>query len=217
MKLSDKERALLAVEALEKAYPDAVCSLRSGSPLELLIATRLAAQCTDARVNLVTPALFRRFPTAEDFADGSVEEIEELIKSCGLYKTKARDIFEMCQKLVADFGGEVPGTMEELLSLPGIGRKTANLVLGDVFGQPAVVADTHCIRITNKLGLTTTKDPYKVEMQLRKVLPMEKANDFCHRLVLHGRAVCDARKPKCEDCCMNTFCINFQSRKESEA
>lgn len=204
--MTKKQRAALAVDALEHEYPDAVCSLESCNPLQLLIATRLSAQCTDARVNLVTPALFERFPTVEAFAEGPVEDIENLIRSCGLYKTKARDIHKMCIELLNRYNGQVPDTLEDLLTLPGVGRKTANLVLGDVYGKPAVVADTHCIRISNRLGLCDTKDPYKVEIQLREILPPEKSNDFCHRLVLHGRAVCDARNPKCEACCMQSFC-----------
>ncbi len=213
--MTKKQRAALAVSALEQEYPDAICSLESRNPLQLLIATRLSAQCTDARVNLVTPALFARFPTAKAFAEGPLEEIEALIRSCGLYKTKARDIQQTCITLLQRYGGQVPGTMEELLTLPGVGRKTANLVLGDVFGKPAVVTDTHCIRITNRLGLSEGKDPYKVEMQLRGLLPPEKSNDFCHRLVLHGRAVCDARNPRCEACCMNSFCKSAPSGKKA--
>lgn len=211
--MTAKQRAALAVAALEKEYPDAQCSLRSQTPLQLLIATRLSAQCTDARVNLVTPALFERFPTLDSFLQGTVEEIETFIRSCGLYKTKARDIYAMCQKLASDFDGQVPDTMDELTSLPGVGRKTANLILGDIFGKPAVVVDTHCIRITNRLGLCNTKDPYKAEMELKKILPPEKSNDFCHRLVLHGRAVCDARTPHCEVCCMKEFCRHNASGK----
>ena len=204
--MTDKQRALLAVEALKKEYPDAVCSLTYTDPLQLLIATRLAAQCTDARVNLVTPALFKRFPTVDDFARADVSEVEEYIRSCGLYKTKARDIVLMCQMLRDAFGGKVPDTLEELTKLPGIGRKTANLILGDIFHKPAVVVDTHCIRLTSRLGFHQLKDPYKVEIVLKKVLPEDESNDFCHRLVLHGRAVCDARKPKCDACCMKDFC-----------
>ena len=204
--MTKKQRALAAVLALKQEYPDAVCSLTYTNPLELLIATRLSAQCTDARVNLVTPALFERFPTLESFTEGSEEEIAELIRSCGLYKTKARDIFAMCRMLKDEYHGEIPDTVEELTKLPGVGRKTANLVVGDVYHKPAVVTDTHCIRITNRLGLTDSKVPLKVEKDLRAVLPPEESNDFCHRLVLHGRAVCDARKPKCEVCCMKEFC-----------
>lgn len=204
--MTKSQIALAAVQALRDAYPDAVCSLRSGSPLQLLIATRLSAQCTDARVNLVTPALFARFPDVDAFCAGSEDEIAAYIRSCGLYKTKAHDIYAMCCALRDRFGGQVPHTMEALTSLPGVGRKTANLILGDVFGQPAVVADTHCIRISNRLGLCATKDPGKVETALRALLPPEESNAFCHRLVLHGRAVCTARSPHCDRCCMAGFC-----------
>lgn len=204
--MTKSQIALAAVQALRDAYPDAVCSLRSGSPLQLLIATRLSAQCTDARVNLVTPALFARFPDVDAFCAGSEDEIAAYIRSCGLYKTKAHDIYAMCCALRDRFGGQVPHTMEALTSLPGVGRKTANLILGDVFGQPAVVADTHCIRISNRLGLCATKDPGKVETALRALLPPEESNAFCHRLVLHGRAVCTARGPHCDRCCMAGFC-----------
>ncbi len=201
-----QETALLAVEALKKEYPDAICSLTYQEPLELLIATRLAAQCTDARVNMVTPALFQRFPTLESFCEGSEEEIAEYIRSCGLYKTKARDIFAMCKMLRDEFHGVVPDTVEELTRLPGVGRKTANLVVGDIYHKPAVVTDTHCIRISGRLGLTDSTNPLTVEKDLRAILPPEESNDFCHRLVLHGRAVCDSRKPKCEECSMRDFC-----------
>ena len=204
--MTRQERALLCVEALKKEYPGAVCSLVYTDPLQLLIATRLSAQCTDARVNMVTPALFRRFPTLDAFCEGSAEEIEGYIRSCGLYKTKARDIYAMCRVLRDEFGGIVPDTIEKLVTLPGVGRKTANLVAGDIYGKPAVVADTHCIRISNRLGLADSKDPLKVEKQLRAVLPPEESNDFCHRLVLHGRAVCMARGYTCEKCCMKDFC-----------
>ncbi len=201
-----KERALLAVEALKKEYPGAVCSLTYRDPLQLLIATRLSAQCTDARVNMVTPALFGRFPTLQAFTEGSPEEIEGYIHSCGLYKTKARDIYRMCCMLDSEYGGVVPDTIEELVKLPGVGRKTANLVVGDIYHKPAVVTDTHCIRICGRLGLSEGKDPLKVEKQLREILPPADSNDFCHRLVLHGRAVCTARTAKCEECCMRDFC-----------
>ncbi len=204
--MTRQETALLAVEALKKEYPDAICSLTYQEPLELLIATRLAAQCTDARVNMVTPALFQRFPTLESFCEGSEEEIAEYIRSCGLYKTKARDIFAMCKMLRDEFHGVVPDTVEELTRLPGVGRKTANLVVGDIYHKPAVVTDTHCIRISGRLGLTDSTNPLTVEKDLRAILPPEESNDFCHRLVLHGRAVCDSRKPKCEECSMRDFC-----------
>lgn len=200
------ERAARAVEALKIAYPDAVCSLDYDQPYRLLIATRLAAQCTDARVNLVTPELFSRFPTMEALAEAPVEAIEEVVKPCGFYHTKAADIKNMCRMLLDDFDGVVPDRMEDLLKLPGIGRKTANLILGDIYGQPSYVCDTHCIRITNLLGLTSSKDPAKVEQQLRKILEPSEAGDFCHRLVLHGRAVCVARRPNCAACCMQSIC-----------
>ena len=210
-----KQQALRAVELLEREYPDALCSLDYVKPHELLISTRLAAQCTDARVNMVTPALYAKYPTIEAFAEADPEDVAEIIRSCGFYKIKSKDIVACCQMLRDRFGGEVPQTMEELLELPGVGRKTANLVLGDAFGKPAVVCDTHCIRITNLLGLSTGKDPYKVEMQLREILPMDRANDFCHRLVLHGRAVCIARRPQCSACCLREICDYAAGREET--
>ena len=206
--MTKKQRALLAVEALKKEYPDAICSLTYTDPLQLLIATRLSAQCTDARDNLVAPALFVRFPPLDAFCAGGEEEIAELIRSCGLYKTKAKDIFNMCHVLRDTYGGVIPDTVEELTKLPGVGRKTANLVVGDIYKKPAVVTDTHCIRIANRLGLTESTVPLKVEKDLRAVLPPEESNDFCHRTVLHGRAVCSARSPKCAACCMRAFCKN---------
>ncbi len=204
--MTKKQRALAAVEALKALYPDAVCSLEAADPLQLLIATRLSAQCTDARVNMVTPALFARFPTLDTFAQARPEEVGEYIRSCGLYQTKARDIVSMCIMLRDHYGGVMPDTVEELTKLPGVGRKTANLICGDVFGKPAVVADTHCIRISGRLGLTDSKDPYKVEMQLRKLLPPEESNAFCHRLVHFGRDVCSARSPKCGICPLADCC-----------
>lgn len=211
MKMTKKERALLAVEALKKEYPDAICSLNADNDFELLVATRLSAQCTDARVNLITPALFAKYRTLEDYANAKVEDVEELVHSCGFYRAKARDIIGMAQQILERFDGKVPDNIEDLTSLPGVGRKTANLICGDVYGKPAVVADTHLIRISNLLGLVETKDPMKVEMQLKKILPPEESNDFCHRCVLHGRAVCIARRPECEKCCMADFC---KSRKK---
>ena len=205
--MTKKQRAIAAAEGLKAVYPDAICALTADDPLQLLIAVRLSAQCTDARVNLVTPALFARFTTLEDFATADPEEVGEYIRSCGLYKTKARDIVAMAVMLRDVYGGVIPDTVEELTKLPGVGRKTANLVCGDVYGKPAVVADTHCIRITGRLGLTDgTKDPYKVEMQLRKVLPPEESNNFCHRLVLFGRDTCSARSPKCGECPLKDIC-----------
>lgn len=204
--MTKKQRAMMAIEHLKAVYPDAICSLTYQDPFQLLVATRLAAQCTDARVNMVTPALFERFPTPKEAATATAQEVEPYIRSCGLYKTKAKDIVALSQMLCEKFDGKVPDTMEELLQLPGIGRKTANLVLGDVFGKPAVVTDTHCIRICGKLGLTDSKDPYKVEKQLIPLLPPEESNNFCHRLVLFGREICNARNPKCDNCPLAYFC-----------
>ena len=204
--MTKKQRAISVVEALKKEYPEAICSLNYSDEFQLLAATRLSAQCTDARVNIVTPALFEKYPTVEAFAEAEVADVEELIRSCGFYRTKAKDLVEMAKKIISDFGGKVPDNIEDLTSLPGVGRKTAYLICGDIFGKPAVVADTHLIRISNLLGLVETKDPFKVEMQLKELLPAEESNDFCHRCVLHGRAVCIARRPDCENCCMAEFC-----------
>lgn len=208
--MTKKQIALKAVEVLKNEYPEAICSLVYTDPLQLLIATRLAAQCTDARVNMVTPALFERFKNVDDFANSTPEEVAEYIKSCGLYKTKSKDIVAMAKILRDDFNSTVPDNIEALIKLPGIGRKTANLVCGDIFGKPAVVVDTHCIRITKRLGLHDLADQKKIEFALRDLLPPEESNDFCHRIVLHGRAVCTARNPKCEQCCMNEFCKSAQ-------
>ena len=204
--MTKKEITLAAVEGLETLYPNAICSLEYSDPFQLLIATRLSAQCTDKRVNMVTPALFAAFPTAEKMSEAPLEKVEELIKTCGLYKTKAQDLIAISKKIVSDFGGKVPDTIEELTTLQGVGRKTANLVCGDIFGKPAVVCDTHLIRLCNRLGLVNTKDPLKVEKEMRNLLPPEKSNDFCHRAVLFGRDICTARKAFCENCPMNSFC-----------
>ena len=215
-----KERAALIVEELKKVYPEGICSLQYPKPYELLFSVRLAAQCTDERVNQVTPALFARFPTLEALAAADVSEVEEYIHSTGFFRAKARDIVAASQMLLSDYGGVVPNTMEDLLKLPGVGRKTANLILGDVYHTPGVViADTHCIRISGRLGLTDgTKDPAKVEEQLRKILPPEESNDFCHRLVLHGRAVCMARGPVCESCTLRPWCDLYnKSEKKDKA
>ena len=195
------------IEGLKALYPDALCSLNYDKDYELLFAVRLSAQCTDARVNLVTPGLFAKFPTLEAFANASYEEVGEAIRSCGFYHTKAKDLVE-CAKLLLDrHGGRVPDTMEELTALPGVGRKTANLVLGDIYGQSAYVCDTHCIRITGRLGLTDgSRDPLSVEKQLRQVIPGEESSNFCHRMVLHGRALCMARKPNCAECPLKADC-----------
>ena len=210
--MTEKDRALLAVEALKNKYPDSLCSLNAENPLQLIIATRLSAQCTDARVNLVTPALFEKYKTVEDFASADVADVENIIHSCGFFRAKAKDIVEMCKKMISDFGGNVPDNIDDLTSLPGVGRKTANLIMGDVYGKPAVVADTHLIRISNLLGLVSTKDPYKVEMKLRELLPPEESNDFCHRCVLHGRDTCVSGRPKCDECVMNSFCMHASEK-----
>ena len=204
--MTKKERAKLLVEGLKKEYPDAICSLVAGNPFELLVATRLSAQCTDARVNLVTPALFNKYRTLDDYVNADVKDIENIIHSCGFYHGKARDIIEMARGVRDRFNGVVPDNIEDLTTLSGVGRKTANLIVGDVYGKPAVVADTHLIRLTNRMGLVDTKDPKKVEIELKKILPPEESNDFCHRAVLHGRAVCTARKANCEKCAVNEYC-----------
>lgn len=195
------------LSCLEQAYPLAECSLEYKKDYELLFSVRLAAQCTDERVNKITPALFARFPTLQAFAEADVTEVEEYIHSCGFFRSKAKDIVNCAQVLLTQHGGRVPDTMEALVKLPGVGRKTANLILGDVYHKPAVVVDTHCIRLSNRMGLVDNlKDPVKIESALRAILPPEQSSDFCHRLVLHGRAVCDARKPQCALCCVRHVC-----------
>ena len=195
------------IEELKQLYPDALCSLEYQKDYELLFSVRLAAQCTDARVNLVTPALFERFPTLEAFAAATPDEVGEYVRSCGFWRAKAKDIVGSAQMLLRDFGGKVPDNMDDLLRLPGVGRKTANLILGDVYGKEGYVCDTHCIRITGRLGITDgSKDPLKVEKQLRCAIPPEEANNFCHRMVLHGRALCMARSPLCSKCPLQTLC-----------
>ena len=203
-----KKQVLEIVRRLEEEYPLAECTLDFKKDYELLFSVRLAAQCTDARVNMITPALFERFPTLQSFADAEPEDVEPYVRSCGFYRAKARDIVASARMLVDNYGGRVPDTMEELLKLPGVGRKTANLILGDVYNVPgSTVVDTHCIRISNRLGLVDDiKDPVKIETELRRQLPPEKSSDFCHRIVLHGRAVCTARRPDCAVCCLKTVC-----------
>ena len=200
------------VRLLLSEYPEAICSLDYMKDYELLFAVRLSAQCTDERVNQVTPALFARFPTLQSFAEADVEEVERYVHSCGFYHAKARDIVNCAIVLLEKHGGKVPDTMEELIKLPGVGRKTANLLLGDLYRVPgSVVVDTHCIRISNRLGLVDNlKEPEKIETALRKILPPESSSDFCHCIVFHGRAVCDARKPKCEVCCLNSLCQYYE-------
>ena len=205
-----QERVAGVIAALKAEYPDALCALQYKKDYELMIAVRLSAQCTDARVNLVTPGLFARFPTLDAFADADIADVEECVRSCGFYKHKARDIVLACQMLRDEYGGKVPDNMDDLLRLPGVGRKTANLLLGDLYGEPgSVVCDTHCIRICNLLGLASGKEPEKVERQLRAILPPEESSDFCHRIVLHGRAVCIARRPRCEACALAPYCRTF--------
>ena len=202
-----KKKVLSIISALKQQYPEALCALQYDKDYELMIAVRLSAQCTDARVNLVTPALFAAYPTLESLAAAQIEDIERYIHSCGFYRQKAKDIVYACQMLLRDYGGKVPGTMEELLKLPGVGRKTANLLLGDIFNTPgSVVCDTHCIRICGRLGLSSGTDPEKVEKQLRAILPPEESSDFCHRIVLFGREVCTARAPKCSGCPLSHLC-----------
>ena len=211
------EDVVAIVEELKRLYPDGLCSLQYPKPYELLFSVRLAAQCTDERVNKVTPGLYGRFPTLEALANADISEVEDLIHSTGFFRAKARDIVAASRMMLEQFGGKVPDNMEDLLKLPGVGRKTANLILGDVYHKPGVVvADTHCIRITGRLGLTDgTKDPVKVEQQLRQVLPPEESNDFCHRMVLHGRAVCMARKPDCPNCTLRPWCSLFTQSQEA--
>lgn len=210
--MNKKQRAAKMIELLRDEYPDVKCALTYQKPHELLIATRLSAQCTDKRVNMVTPALFERFPTIDAFAEAEVSEIEEYIKSCGLYHTKANDISLMCKDLRDRFGGAVPDNIEELTTLPGVGRKTANLMVGDLFGKPAIVCDTHVIRITNLIGLADTKDAAKVEKELAALIPPEEGCLMCHRLVWHGRLVCIARRPQCDKCCLREICKNAKKQ-----
>ena len=205
-----REKVEAVIGILKERYADAPCALHYEKDYELMIAVRLSAQCTDARVNLVTPALFAAYPTLEAMAAANIEDVESYVHSCGFYKHKARDIVLGCQMLLSNYGGRVPGTMEELLKIPGVGRKTANLLLGDLYGVPgSVVCDTHCIRICGRLGLSTGTDPEKVERQLRAILPPEESSDFCHRIVLFGRDCCTARNPRCGECPLRPYCMEF--------
>ena len=204
-----KELACEVIRLLQKEYPDSVCTLDTGDAWQLLVSVRLAAQCTDKRVNETVPELFKKYPSPRALADADIRDIEKIVHPCGLYKTKARDIKACMNMLCERFGGRVPDTMEELLSLPGVGRKSANLILGDIFGKESYVCDTHCIRLTGRIGLTDgSKDPLSVEMQLRKIIPPEESGAFCHRLVDHGRAVCKAGRPLCEKCVLSDICKN---------
>ena len=210
MEAAMKDKVLDIIQLLKERYPDALCALQYKKDYELMIAVRLSAQCTDARVNLITPALFDAYPTLEDMAQADISHVEELIHSCGFYRQKAKDIVLACQMLLTQYGGKVPDTMEQLLQLPGVGRKTANLLLGDIFGKPgSVVCDTHCIRICGRLGLSKGKEPEKVEQQLRAILPPEESSDFCHRIVLFGRDTCTARSPKCDSCPLAIHCTQI--------
>ena len=205
-----KEKVNSIIDILKHRYPEAPCALHYSKDYELMIAVRLSAQCTDARVNLVTPALFEAYPTLEAMANADISHVEELVRSCGFYKHKARDIVLGCQMLLNDYGGKVPDTMEALLRIPGVGRKTANLLLGDLYGTlGSIVCDTHCIRICGRLGLSHGKEPEKVEKQLRQILPPEESSDFCHRIVLFGRDCCAARNPKCDECPLVMHCKEF--------
>ncbi len=202
-----EEKVASIIALLKQRYPAALCALHYEKDYELMISVRLSAQCTDARVNQITPALFAAYPTLEAMANADIADVENYVRSCGFYRHKARDIVLACQMLLSDFGGKVPGTMEELLRLPGVGRKTANLLLGDIYHVPgSVVCDTHCIRICGRLGLSTGKEPEKVEQQLRKILPPGESSDFCHRLVLFGREICTARSPRCGECPLSMYC-----------
>ena len=210
-----EEKVTAIIEILKARYPAALCALHYDKDYELMISVRLSAQCTDARVNQVTPALFSAYPILEAMAAADIGDVEELVRSCGFYKHKARDIVLACQMLLNQYGGKVPDTMEELLKLPGVGRKTANLLLGDIYGIPgSVVCDTHCIRICGRLGLSTGKEPEKVEQQLRKILPPEESSDFCHRIVLFGREICTARSPRCGQCPLRVYCTYFSNAAE---
>ena len=202
-----EEKVASIIALLKQRYPAALCALHYEKDYELMISVRLSAQCTDARVNQITPALFAAYPTLEAMANADIADVENYVRSCGFYRHKARDIVLACQMLLSDFGGKVPGTMEALLRLPGVGRKTANLLLGDIYHVPgSVVCDTHCIRICGRLGLSTGKEPEKVEQQLRKILPPEESSDFCHRMVLFGREICTARSPRCGECPLSMYC-----------
>ncbi|MDO5014784.1 MAG: endonuclease III [Clostridia bacterium] len=206
VEMEKKKIGLKAIETLKKLYPEAICSLEYKTPFQLLCATMLSAQCTDARVNKITPNLFAKYPDVETMSKAKKEDVEKIIYSCGFYKNKANNLVEMSKKLIKDFNGEIPSTIDELTTLPGVGRKTANLIVGDVFGKSAIVADTHLIRIANRLGLVNSKNPVIVERELKELLPEKEQNDFCHRCVLHGRAVCKSQKPRCEECLLAEFC-----------
>lgn len=204
--MTKKQRALNAIEILKKEYPEAICSLNASNPFELLVAVRLSAQCTDARVNLVTPELFAKYKTLDDYCNADIKDIEKIIHSCGFYRSKAESIIDMAVGVRDRFGGIVPDNIEDLITLNGVGRKTANLIVGDVYGKESIVVDTHMIRISNRIGLVSEKDPKKIEFALKKIIPADEGSAFCHRIVLFGRDVCSARKPKCDECPMSENC-----------
>ena len=212
-----KQNAIKIIEILKELYPDAKCSLDFNTPFEMLVAVCLSAQCTDERVNKTTPSIFAKYDTPQDFANADIHELEELVHPCGFYKNKAKNLKLAGEKIMKDFNGIVPQTMEELMTIPGVGRKSANLIMGDVFGKPAIVTDTHCIRLSNRIGLVDgIKEPKKVEMALWKLIPPEEGSDFCHRLVIHGREICTARtSPYCHRCCLNDICEKNGVEKEN--
>ena len=211
--MTKKQRALNAIEVLKKEYPEAICSLNASNPFELLVAVRLSAQCTDARVNLVTPALFEKYKTLDDYCNADVKDIEKIIHSCGFYKSKAESIIDMAKGVRDRFSGVVPDNIEDLITLNGVGRKTANLIVGDIYGKESIVVDTHMIRISNRIGLVADKDPKKIEFALKKIVPADEGSDFCHRIVLFGRDICSARKPKCNECPMEFNCKKVGVKK----
>lgn len=211
--MTKKERVLQVIEILKEIYPDALCSLTASNPFELLVAVRLSAQCTDARVNLVTPALFAKYKTLDDYCNADIRDVEKLIHSCGFYKSKAESIIGMAQMIRDKFDGKVPDNIDDLITLPGVGRKTANLIVGDVYGKESIVVDTHMIRISNRLGLVSDKDPKKIEFALKKIVPADEGSDFCHRIVLFGRDTCCARKPLCDACRLNEVCKKVGVKK----
>ncbi|HHV98092.1 MAG TPA: endonuclease III [Clostridiaceae bacterium] len=204
--MDNKQKVAEIIKVFDKLYDDAECTLKYTDPLQLLIATQLAAQCTDERVNIVTETLFKKYKNVHDFANADIAELEEDIRPTGFFRNKARNIINCCKMIISEFGGEVPNTMEDLLKLPGVGRKTANLILGDIFGIPGIVVDTHAKRLSQRMGFTKSDNPEKIEYDLMEIVPKENWSKFCHQLVYHGRAICNARKPKCSECPIRQYC-----------